>query len=208
LNVRLLVTLVEPKHGRLVVLDGEVVGAAMVAGLDTDGTELDMDGLVVGVGELINGLKPPLLISVAPSGMVPPFSVKLAPAPDCGDAVPPDTCDDPEAQPDVGELPVGSPPPSKVPPDPVADPVPAPQLAPGIGLSPPGSISVAPSGIPAPFDPPDVPGTPSGDVVPIADVAIELWAWAASQMNKKAVTTANARNIGISCVSTPRMSCT
>jgi hypothetical protein len=71
------------------------------------------------------------------------------------------------------------------------------QLLPGIGLSPPGSISVAPNGMPVPLAP-DAPGTPRGDVVPIPDVEGGLWAAAAPYMNKKAAKTANARNIGIS----------
>src|SRR5262249_23479791 len=57
------------------------------------------------------------------------------------------------------------------------------QFETGAGLKPPGSISVAPSGIPvALFDPLDAlePNTPSGDVVPRLDVLIPLCAWAAS----------------------------
>jgi hypothetical protein len=195
----------------VVVLGGEVI-------------EPDIEVVVGGIGVLIMGLTPRLLSSVAASGMVPPFSVKLVP-PDCGDAVPTDTCDEPAGQPvvELNELPIVNPPPSKVPLDPVADPMPElPQLVVGIGLRPPGLISLAPNGMPAlydppdasngmsaPYDPPDAPGMPSGDVVPIPDVLIELWASAAPLINKKAATTANARNIGISCVSTSsRMSCT
>lgn len=171
--------------------------------------ELDMEGLVVDSGVLIMGLRPPLSISVAPSGMLPPFSVKLVPAPDCGEAVPPDTCDEPVAQlvVEVDEALGVSPPPSNVPLEPVAIPETL-QLAPGIGLRPPGSTSVAPSEMPVPLDPADAPGMPRGDVSPNPDVPVALCACAVPQINKNAAMTVNARNISISCASTSsRTSC-
>jgi hypothetical protein len=51
------------------------------------------------------------------------------------------------------------------------------QLELAVELSPPGSISVAPSGMPVPlFDPVDVlePSIPSGDVAPIAEPMVEV----------------------------------
>jgi hypothetical protein len=46
----------------------------------------------LGIGTVINGLTPALLISVEPSGIVPPFKVKfeLGPIVESGDAVPVD----------------------------------------------------------------------------------------------------------------------
>ena len=148
----------------------------------------------VGAGVVTSGLRPLVPVSVAPSGMPPPTSVAFV-LPAWGEVERADeACDD--MQPVA--LPAVSPPPSKVPLDPVTEP----QL-PGIGLSPPGLISVAPSGMPVPLVPPDAPGTPRGDVVPIPDGEGRLWASAAAQINKKAAVTANARNIGIS-ISVPK----
>src|SRR5205823_6248400 len=52
------------------------------------------------------------------------------------------------------------------------------------GLRPPGSISVAPSGMPVP-DPvaPLEPSMPSGEVAPRPDVVVALCAWGAPQPN-------------------------
>jgi hypothetical protein len=173
-----------------------------------DGSEpLDM-------GTMINGLTPPLLISVEPSGIAPPFKVKFefVPIVESGDAVPVDVAvltDAPgDAQAEVVVEP--NPPPSKVEPmvgveprpdalDPVmpedipelaANPL-ALQFESGAGLKPPGSISVAPSGIPVGlFDPLGAlePGTPSGDVAPMPGLIITLCAWAAPQPNRIAAT--------------------
>jgi hypothetical protein len=173
-----------------------------------DGTKL----LVIGT--VINGLTPALLISVEPSGIAPPFNVKfeLVPIVESGDAVPVDVAvliDAPgDEQTEVIVEP--NPPPSKVEPMPGVDAIPDPlnpvmpedipelavnplvlQFESGAGLKPPGSISVAPRGIPVGlFDPLDAlePGTPSGDVAPIPGMVIVLCAWAAPQPNRIAAT--------------------
>jgi hypothetical protein len=135
---------------------------------------------------VINGLTPALLISVEPSGMVPPFRVKLefVSMVDSGEAVPvDDVAPLVDAQVEAAVEP--NPPPSKlelvigidVMPDPFML-----QFETGAGLNPPGSISVAPSGIPVPlFDPVDMlgPSMPSGEVAPMPGVVIELCACAA-----------------------------
>jgi hypothetical protein len=158
-----------------------------------------------GPGTLIIGLTPALPISVAPSGMVPPFSVDPAFAAGfaSGDAIPVDGVVpvveaqelDTIAVPD-GKLPAATPvnpPPSKLELAPVVadpaicaeevpveEPIIATQFEPlpaiGRGLRPPGFISVASSGIPA-GDPAEVePGIPNGDVVGIPGVAIVVCA--------------------------------
>jgi hypothetical protein len=169
------------------------------------------------IGTVINGLTPALSISVEPSGIVPPFSVKFefVPIVESGDAVPVDVAmltDAPgDAQTEVVVEP--NPPPSKVEPIVDVEPVePMPdaldpvmpedipenavnplvlQFETGAGLKPPGSISVAPRGIPVGlFDPLDAlePGTPSGEVAPIPGLVIVLCAWAAPQPNRIAAT--------------------
>jgi hypothetical protein len=128
-----------------------------------------------GAGTVIIELTPALSISVAPSGMVPPLRVNpLDPGIESGEAVPLDKTAEEDVQFDVeaAEPAASSPPPSKVElPAPVV-----PQLEPAAGLKPPGLISVAPSGIPVPFDPLDplVPGVPSGEVVPMAEVPVAV----------------------------------
>jgi hypothetical protein len=164
------------------------------------------------IGTVINGLTPALSISVEPSGIVPPFNVKfeLVVVDESGGAVPVDVAPLADALVDaqaeaVVEL---NPPPSKTEPvlgivaipdplDPVmpedipeyvADPL-ALQFETGAGLKPPGSISVAPSGMPVPlFDPLDElePSIPSGEVAPIPGVPIALCAWAAPQPKRTA----------------------
>jgi hypothetical protein len=154
--------------------------------------------VVLGIGTPISGLTPPLSISVAPSGIVPPFSVALEVVSDVdsGEAEPLEVTPVTDAQLDV-ELAdpfEPNPPPSKdefVPPD--IDVIPDPldperpeneeplalQFELAVGLRPPGSISVAPSGMPVPlFDPMDAlePNMPSGDVAPMAGVPIMLCA--------------------------------
>jgi hypothetical protein len=165
----------------------------------------------LGIGTVISGLTPALSISVEPSGIVPPFNVKFefVVVDESGEAVPLDVAllGDAfvEAQAEVIVEP--NPPPSKIEPvtdveaipdplDPVipediaenVDPL-ALQFETGAGLRPPGSISVAPSGIPvALFDPLDTlePSTPSGDVAPMPALVIALCAWAAPQPNRAA----------------------
>ena len=165
------------------------------------------------IGTMINGLTPALSISVEPSGIVPPFNVKFefVPIVESGDAVPVDVAvltDAPgDAQTEVVVEP--NPPPSKVEPMPGVEPTPdaldpvmpeditefvdplALQFESGAGLKPPGSISVAPRGIPVGlFDPLGAlePGTPSGDVAPMPPLVIGLCAWAAPQPNRTAAT--------------------
>jgi hypothetical protein len=158
------------------------------------------------IGTVISGLRPALSISVEPSGIVPPFNVKFefVVVDESGEAVPLDVAllADAlvEAQAEVMvEL---NPPPSKTEPatgieampdplDPVTpddipenvDPL-ALQFETGAGLRPPGSISVAPNGIPVIlFDPLDTlePSIPSGDVAPMVALVIAFCAWAAPQ---------------------------
>lgn len=142
---------------------------------------------VLGIGTVIIGLIPALSISVEPSGIVPPFSVALEVVPGftSGEAVPVEVTFVADEQ--------AKPPPSNVEfvPDIVEDPLgpdipededpPELQVETGAGLKPPGSISVAPSGMPVPeLDPVDefVPSIPSGEVAPIPDVPVTLWACA------------------------------
>jgi hypothetical protein len=162
---------------------------------------------VLGVGTPINGLTPALSISVAPSGIPPPLRIKfeLVPGVDSGDAIPVELGFVVDVQPDAaaGEPVELNPPPSKVEfiPDigvmaealeleiaEELDPLVV-QFKGDAGLRPPGSISVAPSGIPVGlFDAPDVlePRAPSGDVAPMPPEVIAFCAWAAPQLNRTA----------------------
>jgi hypothetical protein len=136
-------------------------------GAATSGTAM------LGAGTAIIGLTPLLPISVAPSGMVdsPTVGGDSETEPLADDA------SDPDAQlPDV-VAPI-IPPPSKVDaplgvPTADIDDEPVVQLVSAAWLKPPGSSSVAPSGMVAPelapIMPPE-PGIPSGDVAPIAGV--------------------------------------
>jgi hypothetical protein len=148
------------------------------------------DVIVLGIGTPISGLTPPLSISVAPSGIVPPFSVRpgFVPAIDSGEAEPLELRLFVDVQLDI-ELtePVElNPPPSKLEFVPDIEAIPDPldpespeyeeplalQVELAVGLRPPGSISVAPSGMPVPpFDPVGAlePSMPSGDVAPMAE---------------------------------------
>ena len=155
------------------------------------------DVIVFGIGTPISGLTPPLSISVAPSGIVPPFSVVLEVVPDVdsGEATPVEVMLlDPQTGVEFIDPVELNPLPSKVefvlpdvdvipdPLDPESPEYEAPlalQFELAVGLRPPGSISVAPSGMPVPpFDPVDVlePSMPSGDVAPMAEVPIMLCA--------------------------------
>jgi hypothetical protein len=180
--------------------------------LELPSVEPVQDGIELpDIGAVISGLTPPLLISVEPSGIVPPLRVKLElpPIGASGDAVPvalvmpPDELADPQA----GLVVEPNPPPSKAElapdidamPDPLAlvtpedipedeDPL-ALQIAPAAGLSPPGSTSVAPSGMPVMlFDPEDMlePNMPRGEVAGIPGVVIVLCACAALQPSRTA----------------------
>jgi hypothetical protein len=140
-------------------------------------------------GDVTGGLTPPLLSSVASSGIEPTAAEPVVEPPrvtveTVPDAVPPpqDKADD------VPVVFVAMPAPSKVEPDPLVPPpdIPLPLhgsvLAVGsnsIGLTPPGESSVAPSGMPT--EPTDdvLPSVPSGDVAPIAgDVGVSGAIWA------------------------------
>jgi hypothetical protein len=146
------------------------------------------------IGTVINGLTPALSISVEPSGIVPPFNVKFEFAVVDEQTVvivepnpPPSKIEpvtDVEAIPDPLDPVIPEAIPENV--DPLAL-----QFETGAGLRPPGSISVAPSGIPvALFDPLDAlePSTPSGDVAPMPALVIALCAWAAPQPSRIAAT--------------------
>jgi hypothetical protein len=181
--------------------------------------------VMLGAGTPINELIPALLISVAPRGIVPPLSVVvvLAPGFDRGDAVPVDetTPDDGEEQPfEIIVEPM--PPPSNddvipvVPDEAPAVPEEEEEVLPavpeedvvvpmqlelldigpiGVGPMPPGSIAVAPSGIPVEkLDPCEVvPGMPSGDVIPMLGVVV--CARPASQLQRIATAAMNIRRI-------------
>jgi hypothetical protein len=147
------------------------------------------DVIVLGIGTPISGLTPPSSISVAPSGIVPPFSVVLEVVPDVdsGEATPVEVMLlDPQTEVELIDPVELNPLPSKVefvpdievipdPLDPESPEYEAPlalQFELAVGLNPPGSISVAPNGMPVPpFDPVDVlePSMPSGDVAPMAE---------------------------------------
>jgi hypothetical protein len=173
---------------------------------------------LLGAGTLSMGLTPPLSISVAPSGIVPPLSeeFEVTPGLDSGEAVAPEdsSCVDAQLDIEVADPATINPPPSKVEVAPVVIPVvpeafvpnipkadpPALQFAVAAGLRPPGSISVAPSGIPLPLDPLE-PSVPRGDVAPIADVPIELCACPAPQLISISAAIGNNLRIDTSCLS-------
>jgi hypothetical protein len=174
--------------------------------------------VMLGAGTPINELMPPLLISVAPRGIAPPLrpNVALAPGFDSGEAAPADetTPDDgkeqlfeavaepvpPPSNDDVVPIvPEAVPPiiPVEDPVIPIEDEVPPTQLelldiGPiGVGPMPPGSIAVAPSGIPVGEAGEVEPGIPSGDVSPMLGVFVRLCVRPASQLKR---TTAAAMN--------------
>jgi hypothetical protein len=159
------------------------------------------------IGTVISGLRPALSISVEPSGIVPPFNVKFefVVVDESDEAVPLDIALLADALVDAqAEVMVElNPPPSKTDPATGIEAIPDPlnpaipefedsvvlQFETGGGLKPPGSISVAPSGIPVGlFDPAGAlePSTPSGDVTPRPAGVIALCARAAPQPNRTA----------------------
>jgi len=172
-----------------------------------------------GAGTPIIGLTPALPSSNAPSGIVPPLSCGRpmldVPAPDVdwGEAVPKLDGVVALGQPPVDVTPEAvplSPPPSKEEPEPSDMPLPIAELEPpvvasvvqtealfmvllGAGLKPPGSISVAPSGIPVPLA--VEPRTPSGEVAPIPGMAVVLCACVRPQLNHMVISTTNGRRI-------------
>lgn len=138
------------------------------------------------------GLRPPLFISVAPSGIVLPITVEIDASWDAVVVL---------FEPDVQLEVEARPPPSKVEeldvvllvaPEPLALHV---EL--GAGLSPPGLISVDASGAPAvvllPLEP-----MPSGDVVPIPDEVTAVCAIAPCQPQRSATNNPNPDRIEIS----------
>jgi hypothetical protein len=146
--------------------------------------------VMLGAGMPINELMPPLLISVEPRGIAPPLrpNVALAPGFDSGEAVPADETTPDDGREQLLEDAAPVPPPSNVdavpdialPAIPVEDEMLPTQLelldiGPiGVGPMPPGSIAVAPSGIPAGEAGEVEPRTPSGDVSPILGVFVRL----------------------------------
>jgi hypothetical protein len=154
---------------------------------DEEGLSAGNEELRVGDGERLSvgagagagtiGLMPELLSSVAPSGMVPMPSVDPAVAPEADKLCVPDTVPPKGTEPQGPDTPT-FPPPSKVEPDPAVPAIPVavtdipfvPQsevlvVEPsGPGLSPPGSSSVEPKGMPTG---PAEPVPPKGDVIPI-----------------------------------------
>jgi hypothetical protein len=162
-----------------------------VVGPAHDGIEL------LDIGTVISGLTPPLSISVEPSGIVPPFSVKfeLGPPVESGEATPVEVRlpVDAVADAQLDAAAEGRPPPSKVEPVPDGEGIPDPpgpespeyevalavQFEAAAELKPPGSISVAPSGIPVElFNTVDTldPRMPSGDGAPMPALIIALCA--------------------------------
>jgi hypothetical protein len=138
----------------------------------------------------IIGLTPALPTSVEPSGIAPPLSVEPVPMPalDSGEAVPVAAgVEDVQPGIEVVDAVVVDPPPSNVELVPVIEVELMPIVAAtepllpevtdsddpvdGHGLKPPGSISVAPIGMPVPLEPLE-PGMPSGDVAPIPGVTV------------------------------------
>jgi hypothetical protein len=165
---------------------------------------------LLGTGTVIMGLTPPLSISVAPSGIMPPLSIELELLPgfDSGEAVPPrdSVCEEVQLDVEVVDGTAVNPPPSNVEVAPIVIPVPeafipdSPELqfTVTVGLTPPGSISVAPSGMPVPLDPLG-PSVPSGEVAPIAGVLIEVCACPAPQPIRTTAAIASNLRIDISC---------
>ena len=150
-----------------------------------------------GVGMVINGLTPLLLISVEPRGM--PAGVTPVFAPREADDIVPDAV--PPVVPAVGvqllEMPEALavaipdaaliPPPSKVEPDPPTEQVMIEPGDPGIGLKPPTLSSVEPSGIPAGLAPMgDVAPMPRGEVAPMPGTVgvAAIWATAGPPLGK------------------------
>jgi hypothetical protein len=135
---------------------------------------------------------------------------RLEAEPDRGGAIPcEDKFGDADVQLEIAELVPFSPPPSKelgefVPEVPFEDMAendePADKHVES-GLNPPGSISVAPSGMAEPLEP----IVPSGEVgpidfAPVAGAVIELWDQAASQLNRIRANRTHALRIETSCV--------
>lgn len=188
--------MLEPAHEMVLLVADNVV----LLGAD--------DVVLLGAEKVTSGLTPRLFSSEASSGMVPPFSEKFefVPGGDRGDAVP---LDDVAAQLDevAAPLPVSPPPsdvvltpaavaPEPLPPDTSEDDDPVDEHS--TGLRPPGSISVAPNGIPLTLVPSEL-GMPSGEVDLSPDGLNELCAWLTPQLNTIAAIVASVACIEISC---------
>jgi len=142
---------------------------------------------MVVLGTVIVGLRPALVVSMAFNGMLAPLSVGSLPGAGSGCALPP-----------IGEEVVAvqpvNPPPSKVPLEIVG------HAVKGIGLKPPGLISVAPSGMPDVVGVETIvevaPGTPRGDVAPIAGGLLKLCAWIVPESVRIAANVGRIRRMG------------
>ena len=182
-----------PVHG---VADGSASPGVMLdagrPGVAFGPAVTGLDGVrpVVRPGTMIVGLRPALVVSVAPNGMAPPINVGAVPGGGAGGIDVPFgmSCEALEGQP-------VSPPPSNM------------ALAPveqegGIGLSPPGLSSVAASGVAAVpginavCGMTDVPGTPSEEVAPIAGVPPGVCAWAIPEIASRTAKVGRMRRMG------------
>jgi hypothetical protein len=153
---------------------------------------------VLGSGTVSIGLRPLVPVSVAPSGIVLPITLEFEVEDEAGVVPLPDVV----VQLELGD---GIPPPSKV--GDVDDVVPLAELAAlqvelGARPRPPGSISVAPSGTPAPLEPPVtlVPIVPRGEVAPNPDGLMAVWALLAAQVQKIARAAIEKCRTNISCI--------
>jgi len=139
---------------------------------------------MVVLGTAIGGLIPALVVSRAFNGMLAPLSVGALPGVGSGTSLPIDGWAAVAVQP-------LNPPPSKVLPGTVG------QVASGIGLKPPGLISVAQSGMPDGAGVEVAPGTPSAEVAPIADGLPRFCAWAAPENVRIAANVGRMRRMEI-----------
>jgi hypothetical protein len=171
----------------VVIVGAVIIGDVIVFAV---GMPMVVPGTVLGTvpKTMIGGLRPAFVVWVALKGMLAPASVGSLP--DAGiDCV---------LAPASGELvavqPV-NPPPSKAPLGTVG------QLVSGIGLKPPELISVAPSGMPDGAGVEIAPGTPRGDVTPIAGAPIAdgvpmLCAWTTPESVSIAANVGKIRRMG------------
>jgi hypothetical protein len=181
--ISVVVVRIEPMHG---AADGNVSPGAK-PGADMPGIALGAAIVVPGTvpGTVIGGLRPRLVVSVALNGMLAPLSVGSLPEAGSGGVLLPADGWRTVAVQSV------NPPPSKVPLEGVA------QVVSGIGLKPPGLISVAPSGMPDGADVEVAPGMPSGEVAPIAGGLPRFCAWAAPDSVRIATNVGRMRRMDI-----------
>jgi hypothetical protein len=132
--------------------------------------EISGQGVLETVGAA--GLSPGVPSSVEPSGTAPLADPGVEPVAPVADVAAPDEPDAPEVQP-VAIVGVDIvPPPSKLELDPTVVAAPEQGVVLAVGLKPPESSSVAPSGIPPGIDGWSESDEPSGDVAPIPGVTI------------------------------------